>query len=47
MKKYIYTLIDKKGNIVARGTKKQVNAIASARYVYQFIFTDMLTRGEV
>ena len=47
MKKYIYTLTDKDGNVLARGTKKQVMAIASARYVYQFIFTDMLTREEV
>ena len=47
MKKYIYTLIDKKGNIVARGTKKQVMAIASARYVYQLIFDDILTREEI
>lgn len=47
MKRYTYTLTDKDGNILARGTKKQVMAIASARYVYQLIFTDILTREGV
>lgn len=46
MKKYTYTLTDRNGNILVRGTKKQVMAVASARYVYQFIFTDILTREE-
>lgn len=47
MKKYLYTLTDKNGNILAEGTKKQVMQIASARYVYGFIFSDILTRREV
>lgn len=47
MKRYVYTLTDKNGTILARGTKKQVMAIASARYVYCFIFDDILTRQEV
>lgn len=44
MKRYVYTLTDKNGNILVRGTKKQVMAVASARYVYGFIFDDILTR---
>lgn len=47
MKKYLYTLTDKNGNVLARGTKKQVMAIASARYVYQLVFDDIVTRKEV
>lgn len=46
MKKYVYTLTDKNGKVLARGTKKQVMAIASDRYVYCFIFDDILTRKE-
>ena len=47
MKKYIYTLTDRNGNIITRGTKKQVMAVASARYVYGLIFDDILTREGV
>lgn len=47
MKKYVYTLTDKDGKILVRGTKKQVMAIASNRYVYKFIFSDIITRKEV
>lgn len=46
MKRYVYTLTDKNGNVLARGTKKQVMAIASARYVYGLIFSDTITREE-
>lgn len=47
MKKYLYTLTDRNGKILARGTKKQVMRVASARYVYGLIFNDILTRKEV
>ena len=47
MKKYLYTLTDRNGKVLATGTKKQVMRIASARYVYGFIFSDILTRREV
>lgn len=46
MKKYLYTLTDRNGNILARGTKKQVMKIASERYIYGLIFDDILTREE-
>ena len=46
MNKYIYTLTDKDGNIIARGKKRYVMNIASDRYVYCLIFDDILTRKE-
>lgn len=46
MRKYTYTLTDKNGKVLAEGTKKQVMKVASDRYVYGLIFSDILTRKE-
>jgi hypothetical protein len=38
----VWMLIAENGEILARGRKRDVMRIASARYVYQHIFTDSL-----
>ena len=40
----VWILVDKNGNELARGRKKDVINVLSARYVYGHIFTDSLYR---
>ena len=40
----VWILTDAEGNELARGRKREVIKVASARYVYGHIFTDCLYR---
>lgn len=47
MNKYVYTLTDRNGNVIARGKKKDVYNVFNTRYVFNLIFDDILYREKV